>query len=483
MLTSFSIISLFGETVPPKRGPSGFMISAFVHAWACLLLFLGLHQPRKVELSSPPRFAVRTMELHQPERKIQRYTPNRTQSAPPGQVARVQNAAPGNTQIAAPLPAPAPRIPANLIAQKQVVETLIQPDVANHVLLQKEVPIPQVMVWSSRDYAAKTIVPASQQTEAKIEVQPSLEPPNHAVHVSDLRVSPGPSETKAPLPEPSTTSPVVARVPEPTQKVPETASKSSGQPAAGSIISLSDVQMKDGIATLPMVNQVAPAAAGSLSPGVANSVSQTGAGKVDNKQSGTSAGQIASAATPNKPGSGVESGNSTAGGLAGKEGADLGSGLRSVVHLALPKDGKFSVVVVGSSAADDYPETANTWKGRLAYTVYLHIGTTKNWILQYSLPRSPETVQAGSTARPEAPWPYDITRPSIDANTGADAIIIHGYVDASGHFERLAVVFPAELAESRFLLHALQQWQFRPATQNGQITGVEVLLIIPEESD
>ena len=147
---------------------------------------------------------------------------------------------------------------------------------------------------------------------------------------------------------------------------------------------------------------------------------------------------------------------SSAGGLVGKEGADLGSGLRSVVHLSLPKDGKFSVVVVGSSAADDYPESANTWKGRLAYTVYLHIGTTKNWILQYSLPRSPEAVQAGSTARPEAPWPYDITRPTIDANTGADAIIIHGYVDATGHFERLAVVFPSELAESRFLLHALQ---------------------------
>src|SRR6202008_1424125 len=193
----------------------------------------------------------------------------------------------GNTQIAAPIAAPAPRIPVNLIAKKPVVETVIQPDVANNVLLQKEAPIPQVMVWSSRDYAVKNIVPASQQTEAKLEVQPTLDAPNHAVHVSDLRVSPGPSETKAPLPEPSTTPPVVARGRDPTQKVPETASKSSGQPAAGSIISLSDVQMKDGTAILPMVNQVAPAAPGSLSPGVANSASQTGTGKVDNKQSGT----------------------------------------------------------------------------------------------------------------------------------------------------------------------------------------------------
>jgi hypothetical protein len=39
------------------------------------------------------------------------------------------------------------------------------------------------------------------------------------------------------------------------------------------------------------------------------------------------------------------------------------------------------------------------------------------------------------------------------------------------------------LAEASFLLHALQQWQFRPATQNGQPTPVEVLLIIPSETE
>ena len=138
---------------------------------------------------------------------------------------------------------------------------------------------------------------------------------------------------------------------------------------------------------------------------------------------------------------------------------------------------------MGSSLADEYPETAELWTGRLTYTVYLHVGAAKNWILQYSLPRSQAPDSTPSSVRPEAPWPYDITRPSIDADANTDAIIVHGFVNGLGRFDKLAVIFPAELAETKFLLHALQQWQFRPAMQDGQATPVEVLLIIPAETE
>jgi hypothetical protein len=119
----------------------------------------------------------------------------------------------------------------------------------------------------------------------------------------------------------------------------------------------------------------------------------------------------------------------------------------------------------------------------LAYTVYLRVGVAKNWILQYSIPRSQDAATAGGASRPDAPWPYDMTRPSIDADANTDAIMVHGFVNTSGRFEQLAVVFPSELAEAKFLLHALQQWQFRPAMQNGQATAVEVLLIIPDQTE
>jgi hypothetical protein len=223
---------------------------------------------------------------------------------------------------------------------------------------------------------------------------------------------------------------------------------------------------------------------GSLSPGQPKSTSETGSSTTISKQNGASAGQTpGQSEKAAKAGTGVGSSNGTTGALVGPEALDSGGGLRSTTHLSLPRDGQFGMVVVGSSAADEYPEAASTWSGRLAYTVYLHVGTHKNWILQYSIPRSQEVAKAGASARPEAPWPYDVTRPSIDPDTGAEAIIIHGFVNATGHFERLAIVFPAELAEAKFLLHALQQWEFRPATQNGVITQVEVLLIIPDETD
>jgi hypothetical protein len=58
--------------------------------------------------------------------------------------------------------------------------------------------------------------------------------------------------------------------------------------------------------------------------------------------------------------------------------------------------------------------------------------------------------------------------------------MIHGFVNQAGRFEALAVAFPPEFAQARFVLDALAKWEFRPATQSGQNVRVEVLLVIPE---
>jgi hypothetical protein len=158
--------------------------------------------------------------------------------------------------------------------------------------------------------------------------------------------------------------------------------------------------------------------------------------------------------------------------------ADAG-GEPSPTHIRLPKDGQFGVVVVGSSLADDYPETVAIWSGRFVYTVYLHVGLHKSWILQYALP---PVAEASSTTRPEAPWPYEIVRPEPIGLTSA-AVMVHGFIDATGHFVRLAIVSPAGLPQRAAVLEALRQWQFRPARQNGESAEVEVLLVIPEEGE
>jgi len=75
-----------------------------------------------------------------------------------------------------------------------------------------------------------------------------------------------------------------------------------------------------------------------------------------------------------------------------------------------------------------------------------------------------------------------VVQPHLDpADYTTDAVMVHGFVNLSGKFEHLNVVFPTQFVATKFVLTALQQWQFRPARQNGQLAQVEVLLIIPEE--
>ncbi|HEX3967204.1 MAG TPA: hypothetical protein VHW70_04500 [Edaphobacter sp.] len=463
-----------------RRGPSGFLVSILFHVCACILLYLGLHQAHTVD-SRPynQRYAVRIMELRKQEPKL--HPPIEKVILDPGQPTDAQPMAHG----AAPATAAALRIPENLITQKRAPQTLIQPEAPPDVTIAQTM-LPQVFVWNAPQQTVKKIVQPAPQTVPQVNVRPSLDSPNQEVHVSDLKLSSTEFDAKVPLPNPSKTSPVSAPNAQKIQQIPQTASKDTGPATPASVISLSNVQLQEGTAALPMVNEVAATPfTGSLTPGQPKSLSQTGSGKVNAKENGAGAGQVAG----NEAGksSGAVGGSAGQNGANGQSGANAsvlpGDGQRTIVHLTRPQDGKFGVVVVGSSLAEDYPETVNLWSGRLAYTVYLHVGVSRNWILQYSIPRAQTAASAGNVARPDAPWPYDIARPSIDADANTDAIMVHGFVNTAGRFDQLAIIFPTELAEAKFLLRALQQWQFRPAMQNGQATEVEVLIIIPAETE
>ena len=167
------------------------------------------------------------------------------------------------------------------------------------------------------------------------------------------------------------------------------------------------------------------------------------------------------------------------------EQAGAGAGDRpAAIHIKLPQAGQFGSVVVGSSMEEKFPEVAGVWNGRMAYTVYLHVGTAKSWILQYSLPRDADASEGGNVTRLEAPWPFNIVRPNLSPDSiNSDAVLVHGFVNQQGRFESLAIAFPPEFPLAQFVLDSLNQWQFRPAARNGQTERVEVLLIIPEERD
>lgn len=463
------------------------LVSIVVHG----ILFIAvvwLRPPRPVESKPVPRrYEVRIMELQPTPPKVQWVQRPTVQT---GQPAPMRAVASGGS----PGQASAPRIPVDVAELTKAAQTVIQPDAPDNLTIPQETPLPQVMVWSTHDVTVKKIATLPQQTVAMIAVVPSLAPPNPAQRIADIRIAPTPTPAKTPLPPPSTTSPVnVAAAAPAAAHVPETASKAAVALAPASVISLSDVQLQQGTLALPPVNEVsATIFKGPLTPGRPNGAAQAGSGASAGNQNGTGTGPGNSRgnAAGNVAGVGGPGGQNGAGGVGGGSGQGAGGGIGTdaggaytVAHVTLPRDGKFGVVVVGSSITEDYPETAGVWSGRLAYTVYLHVGASKSWILQYTLPRSQDAAAAGNVAHLDAPWPYDIMRPSIDPDTNSDAIMVHGFVNTTGRFENLAVIFPTALAEARFLVHALQQWQFRPAIQNGQPTKVEVLIIIPNESD
>ena len=231
---------------------------------------------------------------------------------------------------------------------------------------------------------------------------------------------------------------------------------------------------------LPPVNETASdPSPGALVQGPAAISPRAGSGNPASTASGVGRGQAAG-----DPGSAAARPNQESG--AGQSDvAGSGHGDQPTTkQITLPKDGQFGAVVVGATLEEEYPEAAQVWSGRIAYTVYLHVGLTKSWILQYSLASADDAAASGNISRLEAPWPYNIVRPNLPREAvNADALMVHGYVNQAGRFEQLAVAFPPQFDQAQFVIDALQQWQFRPAAQNGQNERVEVVLIIPEEME
>ena len=452
MTRSSATLSLFAEpSVAPGR-PSSFAFSIVTHAAVVgLVYFAFTHAPRIMDPNLSAHFAVRQLDLHAVEQELPPDFPRR----------------PAITQEKVPYPGPdvlrqlsmdlSPDLADEMrsfLGATAGRQTLIQPEFLSHLSFSEQVPVPSLMIWTPELKALQKIIPPAPGPPAAANIRPSLELPNQELKLADVAVASIALPSRPdPLPA-GTTSPLETQAVNPAQMAPATLSASLEMPTPTAVLSLTDVWMSHGAVFLPPVNDLAKSAG--------------------------SGGEAASARTEGVP-------NASPGGGSGREEVDdlaIDGRRLSTEHILLPKDGRFSVVVVGSSVSDQFPETPEIWANRMAYTAYLHVGLGKNWIMQYSLTRAAEAAGAGRVARLEAPWPYDIARPNLLArDLNADALIVHGVLNREGHFESLAIAFPSNFRYASFVLRSLRQWQFRPARQNGQPTTVEVLLIIPEETD
>ena len=499
-MRSSRTITLFTLQPESRRSPSALVASVVFHGSAISLILSAFLFAPQFRLNTPDVYMMQHVALDMPYPPLPKSggsggtTPKSSSSAAESS-AHEELAAPASSRV-------------RFMRRKLAAQTLIDPDVDPNKMLPKETPLPAMLLWSGHRPKVQVLTPPKPQPPSVTLDRPKLNFPNKEVQIADLNVSSTSFQSKLPMPMPANSSPVVLKRELEVQRVPETSSISSIDPTPAAILSASDLHMNQGTVTMPGANQSAEGSEqGGLGTGKTPNALQNGSGNAgtNGTAKGSGKGQSASGGKSAGPGNGgaqkgAGSGTSGNGLLAGDAGGkgtghNPGTGAGSskglgagdgdngaVTRISVPKNGQYGVVVVGSSLDEQYPETQDVWKGRLAYSVYLHVGLEKSWILQYSLPRAADSASAGSTHL-SAPWPYYIVRPNLNPDdASSDSVMVHGFVDEAGHFEKLSVVFPTDLgyAREQLVLGALQQWQFRAGTADGQIAKLEVLLIIPE---
>jgi len=453
---SGDMITLFAEEGSLRRGVSSVAVSGIVHGLAVGALSYGLLRvPRVKEPIITERYSVRHLDLHSPQL--------REDASASGKSLYPQ----AQTTQAKIVQASAAVIPESRLPEvPRAVEgkqTLVQPEFHPHVALSEEALVPTVVIWTPELASTKQIVPPLPDKPSTADAQPSLDAPNEELDPGELAVTPADSQPDVQMPPAGSTSPLVVHADSEMHPPPTTVSNSADRPTPTAVISISDVRMTEGTVVLPPVNETHSTPPNSDPAPVVTTHAQ---------------------APASAPGSGESTGSQTAAGTGGPAQSGNGSDTETTEHIQLPKDGRFGVIVVGTTLAEEYPETLQIWSDRVAYTVYLHVGLTRNWILQYAQSRTAEAVSNGTVARLEAPWPYDILRPNlVSRDLNADALMVHGILNESGRLESLAIAFPQQFSHADFVLRTLQEWQFRPARQLGKPTSVEVLLIIPDELD
>jgi hypothetical protein len=457
----------------------------------------------RIDTHVPIRFDMRQLDLHMPDSELARLRSGADKF--PGPPSNQKSA---GTQGDEAAHRPSPRLLPHAAIGPQ---TLMEPDVKIAALLDHEIPLPKVVLWSASKVAVKKIVAPKPQKPPSVNVRPQVDIPNQEVNLADIPLSSTNNLVVHPLAQASNTTPIV--VPQPSQQIdvtPVATTQTQLQPTPAAVMSLSDIRMNNANVALPPANQTARGDAnGSMS--AANTKPLPGPGNVNAQENAAGDGNsptpgihpgIGTTNRANLVGAGAGDSRtpSSGGGKSpqaggGGNGASSGSGQTagsgagdkdrpSATKIALPPMGRFGAVVTGTSLEDQFPEMGDVWHGRMAYTVYLHVGLAKSWILQYALPRTADAAAAGSVGQLDAPWPFNIVRPNLAPGAiDSDALMVHGFVNTAGRFENLNVVFPPAFPLTDFVLQSLSQWQFRPAAQDGKPIRTEVLLVIPDEEE
>ena len=347
-------------------------------------------------------------------------------------------------------------------------QLLVQPDLPLHVEMPSKLAVPAMVLWTPRElHAPKKILAPHPDNPATADAKPSPEAPNQEPELDENGISSTIVSTQEAALRPSSTVPLRLRNARPSTAPITSITQSQQDPTSAQILSISDLAADEGPLLLPPINASPSASAATEATMRATEKARSNSnGVVQDADKGAGQGAAAYSANPE---------------AAADAGAGSGAGVsRTLIQHSA--SGHFGAVVIGSNLDERFPELGTSWRGRIAFTVNLHLGTARSWVLQYSLPQDEVVAANGQYLRIDPPWPVSIVRPNLPAELfHSDSILVHGFVTPEGRFEDLSLVFPTDFAQGRFVIDSLAQWSFRPAAQSGQPIRVEVLLAIPAQ--
>ena len=154
-MNSFDIIGIFSEPAESSHPPYSWALSAVLHAGVAGVMVLGfMFNPKIREPSLSQRYTMRLMELHVSDPERPRFD-NEVAYRAPLDVPIASS--PGQKDGAPPLAL-------RRIAQRAAVpNTLLQLDVSLKLDLPQDVPLPSVVLLSSKESVVHLIVPAPMQ--------------------------------------------------------------------------------------------------------------------------------------------------------------------------------------------------------------------------------------------------------------------------------------------------------------------------------
>jgi hypothetical protein len=379
-----------------------------------------------------------------------------------------------------------------------------------------------VTFWSSwtlsqpRRPEKKFIQPGRDTTPAPppaLIAPPQLQVPNRERDISGIQIAGGVAPKQMPaLPRaPSTTMPVqMIAPPEITSSSDASLDVHQGEPASVVALNMNPAPPRD-IVSIPRVNQVGklPRVGEGNGSEAGSSASSSGAGSSSSGTDSSSSGTDSSSSGTGSSSSGTDSSSKEArgsgngaGGIAGGTGGiaggaagavgrkeagppKSGSALDVPGRMVHPVDGVFDMVVVHLSPADGSLEDAKLLTGKPVYTVYLRVGTPKEWVLRYCVPKSGSSRNSGMVIQLTPPSPVTAPYPRVTVTPPKPVLarpvrtVLHGFLATNGFFRNLTTVNPEDAEFGTRISSFLSEWEFRPASRDGKPVEVEVVLAIP----